>query len=431
MKKLICLFLALCLVLSGCSTGSSGDSARFYYCRIDPEYQGDDGIICAEIRDIQSLQDDPEALLAAYFSGPLSPDLELPFPKTTSIEAWKIDHGILTLQLSQDFSQLSGVDLTIACACITKTFLELVHVDKVSIRTGSNREITMSGDNMNLSDDSLDKLRTELTLYYTDEQRRYLLGFNIAVNMASQNDIVRYLIHELQSAPSGLGLVSAIPEGTRLLDSSIEDGTCTLHFSPEFETNAFSDSYAQRTTLLSIANTLCQLDDVDQVEIYIDSSLMAQYRQLNIIRALVYDESAIGPVRSGVNEFDATLYLGNGSEQHLAVVPTRIRQTAGSSQEELVLRKLIDYYNPNSYFSPVSPATRINEIHIANGLCTVDLSAEFLESDNLTLAVHAVIASLCSLKGVDRTRILINGKTPDGEYSALFTDFTPERSWYI
>lgn len=431
MKKLICLLIALCLGLGGCSFSPSEDFIPFYYCRVEPGYQGEEGIIAPEHRNVTGPKEDLDALLAAYFSGPTDPALELPFPKTTEIEAWSIDHGILTLELSEEFSQLSGVDLTIACACITKTFLDLAQVEKVCIRTGQAHGITLSRENLNLSDDSLDKLRTELTLYYTDESRRYLLGFNIAVNLASQSDMIRYLVEELLSAPSGLGLVSAIPEGTRLLDSMLEDGTCTLHFSPEFETNAFSHSFAQRTTLLSIANTLTQLEDVERVEIYIDGNLMAQYRELNIIQALVYDESAIGPVRAGVNEFDATLYLANGSDQHLAVVPTRIRQTAGSIQAELVVRRLISYFNPNSFFSPIAPGTKINAIYTADGLCTIDLSEEFLTSDNLTLAVHSVIASVCSLKGIDRAQILIDGQAPFGEYGNLFEVLSPESTWYI
>lgn len=431
MKRLICMLIVLCMGLGGCSFPSAGDSVPFYYCRVEPGYLGEDGIIAPEQRDISGREDDLELLFASYFSGPTDPALELPFPKSTRILSWYIDGELLTLELSEEFSQLSGVDLTIACGCITRTFLDLAQVEQVCIRSGEGPGITMSREELKLSDDSLDKLRTELTLYYTDESRRYLLGFNIAVNLASQSDIIRYLVEELLSAPSGLGLVSAIPEDTRLLDSTLEDGTCTLNFSPEFETNAFSDSFAQRTTLLSIANTLTQLEDVERVEIYIDGNLMAQYRQLNIIRALVYDESAIGPVRAGVNEFDATLYLANASEQHLAVVPTRIRQSAGSSQAELVVRRLIDYYNPNSFFSPIATGTELNGIQTEDGLCTIDLSSQFLESDNLTLAVRSLVASVCSLKEIDRARILIDGKTPEGPYGTLFETMTPERSWYI
>lgn len=433
MKRYASLLLLLAFLLTGCAPAQPRDPANFYYCRIEPTYDGADGLICPEQREVLGIRDDLDALLEAYFSGPASDGLELPFPRETAVVGWEMVRNSLHIELSEAFAQLTGIDLTIACACISKTFLELTDATTVRIRAGGvlmngSQEIIMSENNLKLIDDSLDKLRTELTLYYTDEDRRYLLGYNIAVNLASQSDIVGYLVHQLLSAPSGLGLVSPLPDGTKLLDSTVEDGVCTLDLSADFETNAFTQSYAQRTTLLSLVNTLTQLEDIERVEFYVEGNLMAQYRQLNISTALVYDESAIGPVRTGVNEFDATLYLSNGSDLYLAAVPTRIRQTAGNSPAELVVNQLIHYQNANSFFTTIPEDTVLNQVTITADTCIVDLSAEFLESDQLTLSIHSIVASVCALEGIDTAQITINGQTIQGD---LFQPLSPSPDWYL
>ena len=43
-------------------------------------------------------------------------------------------------------------------------------------------------------------------------------------------------------------------------------------------------------------------------------------------------ESAFGPVRTGINEFDATLYFGSWSTEFLAAAPTRIIRDDTRSQ---------------------------------------------------------------------------------------------------
>lgn len=439
MKRILSLLLiiSLLLPLAGCATGRIHTPGNFYYRRTETEYDGTDGIISPEQRELKDIQDDIGAILQEYLSGPASNDLESPFPRDTELVQWQMIQTSLHINLNTAFAELSGIDLTIACACIARTMLELTDATTIRIcadgalLNGSTYMI-MTNENMHLSDDSIDKLRTDLTLYYTDAKRRYLIGHNVRVNLAAQDDVVSYLVEQLMIPPSGLGLISALPSGTKLLGSSVDDGVCTLDFSMDFEHNAFPQSHAQRVTLLSLVNTLTQLEDIDRVEFHLEGNLMARYRQLNISKALVYDESVIGPVRTGVNEFDATLYLSNGSQLYLASVPTRIRGTAGITQAELVVNALLGYQNDNGFYTTIPADTVLNQLTIKDGLCIIDLSEDFIATtDHLLLSVHSIIASVCVLEGVDLTQITINGSTPEGDYGDLFLPMKPSSDWFL
>ena len=435
-NRLICLLSALSLVLTlfACDSGKLMAPGNFYYRRTETDYLSTDGIIAPEQRETAGT--DTQQLLELYFQGPESPELEAPFPRETQVVDWSLEDQILRITLNEAFAQLSGIELTVACGCIARTFLELTDASAVQISAadallGPEGSITMTGESLQLADDAIDKLRTELTLYYTDEDRRYLIGQTISINLAAQDDIVGYLVEQLKTAPTGMGLVSALPRNTNLLESTVENGICTLNFSSEFEANAFSSGIAQRTTLLSLVNTLTQLENIDRVEFRLDGNLLARYHQINISTALVFDESIIGPVRTGVNEFDATLYVSNGSSLYLSAVPSRIRYTTGISQAELVANTLLSYQNSNGFYSLIPEDTKLLEVTTEAGICTIHFSQEFLSAKNLPLAIRSVCASICALDEIQAVQIRINGTIPEGYDPELFGPLQPEPDWFV
>lgn len=431
MRKMICLLLAIALLLSGCGGASLKTPGNFYYRLSDIAYNSADGVIAPEVRELDGLTEDPEALMEVYLKGPESRELESPFPRNTTLEEWSMEDTTMTLTLSREFSSLSGLDLTIACACITRTLLELTPATTVVIQTTDSRldnnvHVTMSDDLMLLVDDSLEKLRTTITVYYADQDWRYLIGQEISVNLAAEDDVCAYLMEQLASPPDGSGLLSALPRNTQLLDATVADGLCTLDFSQEFVSNGWNDNEAQRLTLLSIVNTLTQLDTIDQVEFSVEGDLLAQYRQLAIAEPLTADESAIGPVRTSANEFDATLYLSNGPGSNLTAIPARIRQNVAASQPELVLQALLEYRSTNGFYSTIPAETQLVEVSTVGTICRVRLSKEFVSSStHIPASVKAIVLSLCALEDVERVQVIVEGYDTGGEYDGYFELLTP------
>lgn len=439
MKRILAFLLCCCLLVAfpGCSSSKMQDPGNFYYRQKPNDHDNLESVITPEVRDLIAIRDDMDALFEVYFSGPTGSDLESPFPRETYVVSWTLENGTLCLTMNEGFSALSGIDLTIACSCITRTFLELTSARRVTIRAEHSTlngadAITMSESNLILVDDVLDRLYPTLTLYYTDEAHRYLIGHEISVDLADESEIISHLINQLADAPEGGSLVSTLPQGTKLLDVTIDDGTCILNLSEEFQSNCFSATEGQRLTLLSIVNTLVQLDNISQVEICVEGRLLAQYGDLTISGALVPDSSAIGPLRTAMNEMDATLYLSNGSAGYLAAVPTRIQQNPSVIQAELVLQALLDFKSINGFENTIPTGTRLHSLTVVNGVCIVDLSEEFLSStEHIPTSVRSIAASLCALDSVHSIRITVDGSTPDGEYSSWFTTLSPQADWFL
>lgn len=66
----------------------------------------------------------------------------------------------------------------------------------------------------------------------------------------------------------GIGMLTTVPEGTRLLDLAVRDGVATVDLSGEFEEP--SGSYAERFRVAQVVFTLTQFDNIDRVMFRID-----------------------------------------------------------------------------------------------------------------------------------------------------------------
>lgn len=139
MKRMLILLLALWLfpAFLGCSRPNPGidGAVSFYYQRETTVYWQDDGVLRAEDRDVSALNGDIKLILSEYLKGPVSGGNIQVFPAGTALLSIEILDETASLLLSDAFLSLSGLPLTIACACLTLTTIELTGVETVEIRT--------------------------------------------------------------------------------------------------------------------------------------------------------------------------------------------------------------------------------------------------------------------------------------------------------
>ena len=65
------------------------------------------------------------ALVDALLSPPETQGLASPFPEGVRLLSWEVEEGRLHLDLSEQYGGLSGVDLTVADACLTLTLCQV------------------------------------------------------------------------------------------------------------------------------------------------------------------------------------------------------------------------------------------------------------------------------------------------------------------
>ena len=165
MKRSISLLLSLSLILSLSACGGR-DAVTYYYVRdeLAYEYGVADGVMVGESRTAAGHIDDLRYLLILYFHGPVSDNLESPFPSGTTLESLSQKEDALHIQLSGIVSVMEGTDLTLACACLARTCFGLTDVQSVTISSEGlgTVSMTMERDSLLLVDDSAESITEPL-----------------------------------------------------------------------------------------------------------------------------------------------------------------------------------------------------------------------------------------------------------------------------
>ncbi len=139
MKRLICIILSFLLLVPvfGCQRQDRDTSYTFYYPRADYGYDTLEGKFHNSIVETESREDISNQslshVLEIYLDGPTDLDLANPFSEDLSVVSVNVDGQALSIVVTDHLSELTGIYLFIACACLGQTGMELTNTDSVQI----------------------------------------------------------------------------------------------------------------------------------------------------------------------------------------------------------------------------------------------------------------------------------------------------------
>lgn len=142
MKKM--LILSLCLALLMSLTACSEPAPKYekpiqlYYRTAVTADEIAESVIGPVTVEGAALPEDPQALLNEYLKGTSAVGFLTTFPASTKLLSMELTEDTAILMLNPSITRLSGIDLTIACACITMTTMELTGVTTVRIRASNS-----------------------------------------------------------------------------------------------------------------------------------------------------------------------------------------------------------------------------------------------------------------------------------------------------
>ena len=159
-RKIWTFLLALLLLLCGCTgpESSSDQHVTFYYVRNEINFKSEDGVIASEVREIGDRGDDLAYLLSLYLQGPQSDTLRSPFPENLTLVQVQQQEAYLEVVVSHRLTNLTGIELTLACSCLAQTCMALSGAQEVRISAQEQlldgaSYITITADSLLLSND--------------------------------------------------------------------------------------------------------------------------------------------------------------------------------------------------------------------------------------------------------------------------------------
>lgn len=163
MKKLFCIVLGCIIILFCCSCTKEAEkplsSVTVYYKAAELTFGTAQSVIAPCHLDAAGHENDSAYLLNAYLSNTPSEAFASTFPAGTSLVSITQDALTAKVILCDEFAKLSGLDLSIACTCLTQTVISLTDCQEVIIsaenaQLDGNNFITLSRDSYLLLDES-------------------------------------------------------------------------------------------------------------------------------------------------------------------------------------------------------------------------------------------------------------------------------------
>lgn len=343
-----------------------------------------------------------------------SADMELgrSLPESVNILSCSRVGSELVIELSAEYLELEGIDKTLTDYCIALTLLGAFDIQTVSVAVDG--EIITPGlkaDDVLLYDSEESPYEKQVRLYFADREGRYLCAEQHTLSVADDALIERCIMDELLRGPNDEVLTSAIPEGTRLLGISTANNVCTVQLSGEFYTNRPQTYVGERLAIYSIVNSLTALSEVSAVILDIDTMSSERYLYIDTSGELIRCDSVIGPVNSSKGEMDLDLYMALPGMDRLVAVPTIVKRDEYLSVEECAVTALTQANGEGGVISLLSACGEVNFVSTRNGICAVDVESGFFDScgDNKTLAIEALVATLCAIDGVSGVSLTENG----------------------
>ena len=143
------------MIIALCACGQDTQSAQvpFFYPRAEFDHGASDGVIAPEIHEISGHHGDLRYLLALYLQGPSDVELRRAFPSGTILVDLVQENKSVTITLSSTAAVLSGIDQTIACACLAETCFAIsdvqqVHIQSLTSASGLTINTTFTRDNI-------------------------------------------------------------------------------------------------------------------------------------------------------------------------------------------------------------------------------------------------------------------------------------------
>lgn len=134
MKRMLsfCLAVLLLLTLPGCrKTQEMETPVDFYYVRREPKIGSEDSVVTSELRESAGLT--AMELMNIYLQGPKSAELANVFPTGTKVLELAVEENTLFITLSAPAAELSGIELTLATACLGKTCMAYFQISSLEI----------------------------------------------------------------------------------------------------------------------------------------------------------------------------------------------------------------------------------------------------------------------------------------------------------
>ncbi|MGB8453308.1 MAG: GerMN domain-containing protein [Anaerocolumna sp.] len=272
---------------------------------------------------------------------------------------------------------------------------------------------------------------SEYYIYYVDKNETKIVGEPYKPASTTNEDLVKEYFKALSKEPEDISLKSPQPKGLQVEDFDFnEDNGLTIDFNSAYNSLTGISEVLYRAC---IVKTLCQIDGVDDVELYVEGQPLKGLNDqpVSFMKAddFIDDTSA--------ENVYVTVYFANEKGTALVGTNLKIQMLDGNiSIEKLILESLIagpeNVKNiDNKLLKTIPDGTELINATTKDGICYVDFNDKFLGKISGVkdeVIIYSVVNSLVELSTINKVQILINGEVKKSYREGITLDNLFERN---
>ncbi len=288
-KLLFCLF-CLSLALTGCGSSANDNikeaenSYKIYYVSSSEDKLVSEDYVAKEEETNKLIAE----LLKQLNNVPDGTALKKPIPDSVDLKSKSLKDGVLTLDFSESYHQLTGISEILRRASVVKTLCQIKEVKKVEYRVENqplmyselNPVGAMSADDFidNTGGETTYYQTVQISLYYTNADGKKLYQTRHNVEFDGTISLEELVIRQLMAGPlDNDKLAPVMPPGTKLNKVTFKDGICYVDFSKEFLEGR--EGVSDEVIVYSVVNSLSEISSVTKVQFFIDGKPVSSYRE--------------------------------------------------------------------------------------------------------------------------------------------------------
>ena len=281
------------IAITGCSgkkTNSAGETVDLYFLN------SDGSAMAVETVNLPKDVDDKLTFaLEKLLEGPQDVQHKKALPDGVRYNSVTLDNGIATIDLSSEFNVGTDVEqlwsrytlINTACSVEgVKKALLLVDGETITSLATGQPLVAMGKEDIITDNSQAEKDKVEVVLYFSDNNAMYLVSEARRVSVKEGERMSKVIVEELLKGPKDKKLLPTLPAEISVLSTETKDGICFVNLSADFMTKVAGGTTGETLAVYSIVNSLCELKDVDKVQILLEGKKIEQLGHMDLSEPL-------------------------------------------------------------------------------------------------------------------------------------------------
>ena len=228
----------------------------------------------------------------------------------------------------------------------------------------------------------------------------------------SGNPGISDLILALQEKPQDMKLKETVGSEIKLIDYRRDENGAVLNFEDRYYNMSVNTEVLFRA---AAAKTLLQDTSIKYVAFEVNGAplLYKNGEEVGSMTRETFIDNAGDELSSYVKK-KVKLYFADQSGTSLVYTEKVLIYSSNESLEKVVAEELIAGPGEGEGYATISPDTRLNTVVLKNGTCYASFDAALVDKPiDVTeeTLLYSIVNSLCSIPGVSRVQISVNGET--------------------